>query len=341
MKIDVRVDKRTELLGILLLISDYNKHYPKLLQVCNNGEYRNKVFNNFSKFKNEKVVILLNKIISNSNFCYDAPVSLFLQLNEDFTFEKLDKYPFYNRLQENPLVLDFLKELPAFAEKINFEDYYKSNIPFYNKLIQQVKDNSHVDDVIAFMNKFYQIDLDKNFIINIMPYTTNGNFSTSHGDNIYSNLGVKPSTNNNIRLVSFKDCGGLCLHEFSHYIVNPLTDKYSKMKYSCFKNIWNEMSRQAYGHGPTIINEHIIRSISKIYLKHFIKTKQSIQYSKDEMEYEINKNSFIYLPQLVKDLEDYYFNLNKYKNFEEFYPELLIRFTQHITERNNQLNFND
>lgn len=337
MNIEVKVDKRTELLGILLLISDYNKPYPNLLEVCNNEEYRNKIFTKFSKFKQEKAVILLNEIINTLNFCYDAPVSLILQLNEDFTFDKLDDFPFYSRLDESQLVIDFLKELPAFAKKINFEEYYNNNLSLYNEITTEVKEKSNVEDIINFINKFYKVNLNKNFIINLMPYTTNGNFSTFHNNNLYSNLGVKPSKNASMSFIPYNDCGGLMLHEFCHYIVNPLTDKYAKFKKSYFKDIWTEMKKQAYGHVPTIINEHILRAVDKVYLNHYINTKQSKQYAKDEMKYEIEKDSFIYLPDLTKDLEEYYFNLDKYKNFEEFYPTLLKRFEQHIIKHNSTI----
>lgn len=51
--ISITVDKRTELLGILLLISDYNKTHDFLIEECGNKEYREKIFNNFSQFKKE------------------------------------------------------------------------------------------------------------------------------------------------------------------------------------------------------------------------------------------------------------------------------------------------
>ena len=40
----------------------------------------------------EKAVQILNQIFDELNFSYDAPVSLFLQLNDDFTIDKLDKF---------------------------------------------------------------------------------------------------------------------------------------------------------------------------------------------------------------------------------------------------------
>ena len=62
MNIKIGVDKRTELLGILLLISDYNKNYGFLIEECGNKEYRDKIFSLFSQYKNEKAVQLLNQI---------------------------------------------------------------------------------------------------------------------------------------------------------------------------------------------------------------------------------------------------------------------------------------
>ena len=56
MNIEISVDRRTELLGILLLISDYNKDFGFLIEECGNKEYREKIFNNFNQFKNDGII---------------------------------------------------------------------------------------------------------------------------------------------------------------------------------------------------------------------------------------------------------------------------------------------
>lgn len=102
MDIKVTVDKRTELLGILMLIGNYKNKYPHLVKEYNAKDYYNKIHNYFDKFSNDKTVLLFNEIVEKLNFCYGAPVELFLQLNKDFSFNKkiLNEYPFVGRLRK-------------------------------------------------------------------------------------------------------------------------------------------------------------------------------------------------------------------------------------------------
>ena len=109
--IEVKVDKRTELLGIMLLISNYGESCSELIDEMGNKEYRDEIIEKFSTYRNEKAIKLLNQIIDNLSFNYDAPSYLFMQLNEDFTLGELEEYPFKTRLCSAPIVIEFLNEV--------------------------------------------------------------------------------------------------------------------------------------------------------------------------------------------------------------------------------------
>ena len=323
MNILITVDKRTELLGIMLLLSNYNKNHNFLIEECGNKDYREKIFSTFSKYKNEKAVQILNQIFDELNFRYDAPVSLFLQLNDDFTYSSLDKYPFETRLNKSQLVLDFLKELPNFAKTINFEEYYESNRDFYNDIINETNSKIDVEKVVDFIAEFYNMDISNiKFVINLLPYTTNGNFGSNHKDITYSNLGLKRFQNKELTFIRDQDHGTLALHEFSHSIVNPLTSKYSTIKGKAFADIWEIMVNKAYGDAETIINEHIIRALEIFYLKNILNTEGTKHLAKEKLEREINVG-FKYIETCLNSLEDYYHDINQYKDFEEYFPTLL------------------
>lgn len=322
--IEIMVDRRTELLGILLLISNYNKNYGFLIEECGNKEYRNKIFNSFSQFKDEKAVQLLNQIFDELNFRYDAPVSLFLQLNEDFTYDKLDKYPFETRLNKSKLVLDFLKEVPNFAKAINFEEYYNSNKAFYNEIIEETNSKIDIERIVDFISKFYKMDISNiKFVLNLLPYTTSYNFGTNHNNTTYSNLGLKRNQIKELTFITDADLGTLALHEFSHSIINPLTSKYSKIKGVAFADIWDLMVKRAYGNAESIINEHIIRALELFYLKHIIKTDASKEAFNEKLEFAISIG-FKYISVCLECLEQYYAHIDEYENFEEYFPQLIL-----------------
>ena len=319
----ITVDKRTELLGILLLISDYNKTHSSLIEECGNKDYREKIFTNFLQFKNEKAVKLLNKIFDKHNFSYDAPVSLFLQLNEDFTFSELDDYPFKTRLKSSQLVLDFLNELPKFAQTINFEEFYNSNKQFYNDIIEETKSKIDVEKIVNFIFSFYKMDISKiKYILNLLPYTSRCNFGTNHNFITYSNVGLKRFQQKELTFICNNDFGTLALHEFSHSIINPLTSKYSNIKRKSFADIWDVMVKKAYGNVETIINEHIIRALEIFYLKNILKTKETINLANECLEREMN-NGFKYIADCLNSLEFYYTHIDDYEDFEQYFPTLI------------------
>ncbi|HHU60314.1 TPA: DUF4932 domain-containing protein [bacterium] len=69
--IKVIVDKRTELLGIILLIIKYKKRYPSLVKEQGNDQYRDFIINNFSCYKKSKTIKIFNKLIKKYCFNYD------------------------------------------------------------------------------------------------------------------------------------------------------------------------------------------------------------------------------------------------------------------------------
>jgi len=323
MNIEITVDRRTELLGILLLISDYKKDFGFLIEECGNKDYREKIFKNFSQIKDEKAIQLLNQIFEELNFRYDAPVSLFLQLNDDFTYDKLDEYPFKTRLNKSQLVLDFLNELPGFAKTINFEEYYNSNQNFYQEIVEETNEKIDIEGVLSFIENFYKMDISNiKFVINLLPYTTNGNFGSNHNNITYSNLGLKKFQKKELTFITDKDLGTLILHEFSHSLINPLTSKYLTIKGKAFADIWDIMCKKAYGNVETIINEHIIRALEIFYLKNIIKTDESITFANQRLEREIS-GGFKYINDCLKSLENYYVNINNYENFEQYFPQMI------------------
>lgn len=328
MEIKVCVDKRTELMGVLLLISDYGKYDPELVEVCHNDEYREKVFKHFAAFKNEKAVKLLNEICNKLNFNYDAPIALILQLNENFEFDELLPYPFENRLESSDLVIEFLNELPHFAEVSKFEDFYNSNQKYYNKILKETERFVHTEVLEKFFSEFYKMDLSTKFVINLMPHSTHGNYGVGPKNEIWCNLGAK-EVDGKLSFV-WDDIGDLFAHEFSHPIVNPLVDKYMKFPKNYFKRIYPQMIKESYGeHDPTIMYELVIRSIGYIYVKYYykgtFKEKTPDQLANSDIESQ-KEEGFIYLDILTKLVEEYYLNRDKYTNFETFMPTLIKQF---------------
>ena len=322
--IDVRVDKRTELIGVLLLNSNYITKYSDLIGVCNNKEYRDEILSYFSKFKKEKIFKLLNTIIDKYYFNYDAPIFLILQLNEDFTYDSLPDYPFRERLGSDKLILDFLSEVPKFVEKTKFLEFFDNHKTFYQAGITQIQKLIKKYKIIEFMKQFYKLELSHvKFIINLMHFATMVNYGTNHNNEFVCNCCLRSSKNGKINFIdSIDNTLTLYVHEFSHSLVNPLTHKYNDIKLEYFNDIKESMQKQNYWHIEAIISEHIIRAIEIIYMKQESKIPNNLKCAENYLEF--NKTiGFKYIENCVTSLENYINNIENYKNFEEYFSQIL------------------
>lgn len=315
------IDKKSELMNIMLYLSDYNnllKNYDDKHPFNENTTYGQDIIKHFSKFKNHKTIQLLNELVNGrfgkykNTFCYDAPICLIMQLNDDFTYNKLNRYPFHTRLCRDKRVLDFLDSIPQFVEDTHYEDFFASHETFFDIIKQdfkQVVDERLIDDV----ETMYKLKLKNKFIINLMPTIHQNNFGFSLNNIIYSNIDLEFK---NDELDMYKRLRYLLFHEFSHSIVNPLSDKYLSELYSPLSDKTIDiLRRQAYSNGVCYFNESVIRAMTILYENYFTKTTKK----EEENILKEEKHGFVHTRLLLDKLKEFQ-SMNI--SFEEFYPSL-------------------
>lgn len=188
-KVEVRIDKRTELMSVLLYVSNYRKEFPHLVLFNKDVEYVRDVHEAFSKFANHKAVELLNEIVEKLNFSYNAPFQLAWELKEDYSIDKLLADPFKDRLQSAPVVESFMKEIKDFAEKSNFEQFYNEHLEYYQKCIDRAKTAIDFEELSHF-EEFFKEKTKREYIVNLLPLCArNGSFyDLRYDDKFIENL---------------------------------------------------------------------------------------------------------------------------------------------------------
>lgn len=335
MKIKFVVDKRTEVMEVLQKISSYFMRYPRL-NVSFNLPYIKDVENYFSKYKNHKAVKLLEKVFTKLSFNYDAPMALVLQMNEDFTYDvnKLKGYPFEDRLNKDKMVLEFLNEIKNFVEDTNFMEFYNNHKKQYNIWLSDVK-NVVGDGLMDYLNTFFKENIKKQYIINLMPMQTRANYGVLVGNKSICNLGIKLGKGKDMGKYWFLTKHGavdLLHHEFSHPIINPLTDKY--FDYNKFPKLPKEIKKvlleQAYGEDVSYINEQIIRASDILYCKEVwgrqIKIKKEIKREEE--------NGFVHTKRMLKALKKYQ---KQTEPMRTYFPKILEEFYKPLTEKDYDL----
>lgn len=322
MKIKYTLDKRTEIMEIMLTLTDYFDRIPKL-RVPTEFDYAVDVKNYFSQYKNHRAVKLLTEIIHELSFNYDAPIALMWQLNSDFSINELLKYPFETRLGRSPKVLEFIKEIKNFALDTNYDEFYQKHTRTYQKWIEDTK--SKVDEnLLEYMDKFYKEELKRDYIINLMPLQTHCNYGVENGNQSVCNLGAKFSEDELEPYFLLGKNLDLIQHEFSHPLINPLTDKYFNQKKmpTLSEEVTKKMIDLTYGDVPTYINEQIIRCTTILYLTHLDcgETEESLIKEEEDIGF-IHTRAVL---QALKEYEKQDVPLRKYfpKILEEFYKPL-------------------
>lgn len=322
MKIKYTLDKRTEIMEIMLTLTDYFDRIPKI-RVPTEFDYAVDVKNYFSQYKNHRAVKLLTEIIRELSFNYDAPIALMWQLNSDFSINELLKYPFETRLGRSPKVLEFIKEIRNFTIDSKYDEFYKKHTRAYQKWIEDTK--SKVDEnLLDYMDNFYKEELERDYIINLMPLQTHCNYGVENGNQSVCNLGAKFSADELEPYFLLGENLDLIQHEFSHPLINPLTDKYFNQKKmpTLSEEVTKKMIDLTYGDVPTYINEQIIRCTTILYLTHLNCGEDEESLIKEE-----ENKGFIHTRAVLQALKEYEKQdvpLRKYfpKILEEFYKPL-------------------
>lgn len=321
--ISVRVDFRTELLGIIQVLSE--NPLTKTNEKIGNQKYLDEIKKRFGKYKNHPVIKKAFYYREKYGFNYDASVTLFLELDEHFKAYNLTDYILKNRLDNDLSIYQFIDELEDFAKEIGFEKYYMNNQRQYESYINQFVTPLENYDVIGYLKDYYNISIDnKTFVINVLPFQASSGYGSFVGDVIYSSIGarIKRRDDSDITFVNPKNEYGVIssiLHEFSHSIVNPLTDKLNIISEddNLFDEIKDIMRKHAYFTNSTIMNEHIIRAVQ---------VRHRYKYYQDDIEdyiKDLEESGFIFIRIIVKSLEEYENNRDIYPTFESFYPNII------------------
>ena len=320
-EIEICVDKRIELIGILLRLSNYKNSYPNLVLNIKNYPYLDDVYLHFSPHKNHRAVTLLNEILIKGNsFAFDVPALLFLNLDGDYNFVGQDKEPFTDRLNKSKLVLEFLKEAKNFVNDTNFEEFYNSHVNVYEEEIQSFKNSVDISNILPFLKKL-KIDISgKRFVVILSLLFTKGGYGLNLNDTIFC---VTPKVcdkeQNAINAYGRKTPleSSFILHEFCHSFINPLTDKYfSKITfYPLNESNLKVANKVGYGQTVTIINEHVIRAIQICYMNEFNADLSRLNYIN-----ELHGFSKDILFSIAKSIEE---SISNKKSFEENYLNIV------------------
>jgi hypothetical protein len=331
--VNIMIDPRIELLSVVQSLSSYDEKYDLITN--EKFSYKDMVKEHFSKYSKHKVIKSFDKM-SSEGFSFDAPPTTMLYLTNPLKLTQKQELTEYLKGRAGEGSFEkFTTQLREFSIESSFDEFYKENQDLYSSILEEnsklLEGTRYIDDIEGYYNL-------KNNSYNIIlaPLFHPGGFgpgvkNDSGTYDIYSIQGPMSVENDLPRFGDKESFKYLVWHEFSHSFVNPLTEE-NKNEINKYKKLYDpiadSMSKQAYSSWEICVNEHIVRAVTS--------RLTYIHQGKDDYEKAIayeKSRGFSYVEDLTKKLEEFEKNKDKYKDFREFYPELIEVFRD-LSENN-------
>ncbi len=331
--VNISVDPRIELLGIVQYLSGYEEK-TGLITDYEFG-YKTEIDTYFSGYKDHPAVQKFASM-SSLGFSFDAPAAAMLYLSNPPELEIIRPFTPYlqRRAWGEDNLKDFVEKLRDFVEKSKFMDFYGAHHELYGTITENVEAKIEGRNYVDILEDYYGMENHSYNIILALLFHPGGFGPRMERDDgrfdIYNICGPHGAEEDVPHFGTEKYFKYLAWHEFSHSFVNPLTSKFHDQveEYEdLIRPVKEKMSSQAYPSWPIIVNEHVVRAVT---------TRLAyIHDGSKEGKRALNKErsrGFIYVPGLLDKLENYENSRDTYPIFESFYPELLAAFEDYIPE---------
>jgi hypothetical protein len=322
-----KVDERIELLSIVFRLADSKEYSSKKFKL-----YTDKIDNHFEKYKNHELIEFIKKIREENGTSYDAVMKMAIHLGKAPKFKPLVEFtnevPEERWGKENSL--KFIKLLQKFYKDSDCKRFFKENIKLYQTISEKFIPIYNNLDLKWYLNFYGKEPNEKFIIVNGL-----GNGGGNYGPDIvfkngmrevYAIMGTWSVDSLGMAKFDVKDYFPTLLHEFNHSFVNNLTEKnlkgFQQSGEKIFSVVEKDMNKQAYGDWKTMISESIVRAAVIKYMKDHKFEKVEID---NEMQEQLNRG-FLWMNELVDELEKYDRQRDKYPTLESYIPNIITAY---------------
>ena len=339
--LNIEINKNLELFAIIGGLTESGEEIWEYYEPRAYAQLGARTRSEFLSYKEHKAVHMMQELFDNLIGLSTLPVLAIhfeefptAQIPKDIEVSLLRAFAPEGTDEEKWAALDkFRLAVNDFYEVAKFEAWFQAHQPMYHKLIAEIK-AAIPADFVPTMEQFYG---ESHLSYNIIPaahFPPTMGFGPriyegdkKHVYNILAPLGaqelqgetfVKLGYNYSERLLQ------MCLHEFGHSFVNPyVLSAESEAIYSTYSELYEPiaqvMNDQAYQDWAGALVEHVVRA-GEVRLMDLLGLQEM---SNKYRNYHQKERSFIYLPQILEQLEFYEQNRAQYPTFASFVPTLL------------------
>ena len=307
----VLVHKGIELMTALMIVSDCD--FVKKVPSAFDGDktYIENIHKWFNNFQDEEIVSEFKTL----NFGFNAVAYGYI-LNDNYAIDESKEI-----INISEPIKSFLLKLQEFARKVNFDDFIRENQALYQNGIIEYTDFLIRSDYENFMKWFYKLDFDENYDNEfiLLPSLFQLGMCLQNGKACCVSIQEKRGNKSYFVSKEMKENAipHTALHEFSHPIVDKLTRKYFENNESFSIDNETTKSKGIY-QGEGVINDTIIEAIVGAYLK----KRGVVEFAEKRIQTR-EKVGFYLIRPLIDFFKNYVDNIEKYKSFSDFFPQVM------------------
>jgi hypothetical protein len=319
-----KTDERVELLSIVFRLADANEYDSKLFKL-----YTDKIENHFAKYKNHDLIKFVKQIKKENGIGFDAVMRMAIHLSNAPNFKPLVKFtdsiPSAGWGKNNSY--KFVTLLNKFYKDAHCKEFFKNNAALYEN-VSQIFLPVYKKMDLRWYQSFYGNDPKERFVIVNGLGNGGGNYGVDivfrNGKReVYAIMGTWNVDSLGMARFDNNDYFPLLLHEFNHSFVDDLIDRNTQQ----FKNsgtriytvVEKQMKNQAYGDYKNMVSEALVRASVIKYMKDHNFKKEAID---KEIQEQLN-NGFLWINELVNELEKYSKQRKEYPTLESYLPKII------------------
>jgi hypothetical protein len=320
----VGVDPRVELMGIIFRLAGNPEYTQGRIP-----SYNAAIDRHFAPFREHEAIQLARNLRSQDGVSYDAVMNMAVHLKDVQSLA--ERIPFdqpgtLERRWHGVKARAFLKAARKFVIDSDFAAFLKSQEPLFATTDQRLRAFVTANADLPWFDRFFGAHSHAPFLIAPVLVSGGGNY----GAKIKLENGVEEDYA--LLCVCKIDDAGLpdfdpyfaptLVHEFAHSYVHPLIDKFEpQLRQSgdkLFQAVSEEMRRQAYGNGNTVLNESLVRAATARYiLEH-----QGAEAAARDISAE-RRNAFLWTGDLYTALTKYAQDREHYPTMDAFMPQIV------------------
>lgn len=226
----------------------------------------------------------------------------------------------------------FVSALNRFYRTIGFDAFLERYRPYYSAMISEVQSNLPKENFIMEMEHFYGKSIPNYNLYPSLSMPFSSGFALGDSSmigNVFGSFGIAAELNDTTKLhLGFENSTSLrslSVHEFGHSFVNPAVDRAGaadiKITELLFEPIRLKMTAQGYNDWKICLYEHFVRA-GEVITARLVGDPLKAQEILDD---NVRNRSFIYLPQIIGELEHWYDQEYLSKTYEQKVNEIIRR----------------